>query len=80
MPYLRVNLVALSLLVACFVGVTPSAAIGQVSIGQGMNAPVFALAVNGTDVYAGGYFTTAGGVSANGIAKWDGTTWAPLGC
>jgi len=27
----------------------------------------------------GGAFTTAGGVSANGIAKWDGTQWSALG-
>ena len=40
---------------------------------------VSALAVNGTDLYAGGWFTTAGGVSANCIAKWDGTAWSPLG-
>jgi Domain of unknown function (DUF4347)/Bacterial cadherin-like domain len=31
------------------------------------------------DIDAGGEFTTAGGVSANNIAKWNGTTWAPLG-
>jgi hypothetical protein len=28
---------------------------------------------------AGGSFNTAGGVSAFGIARWDGTTWSPLG-
>lgn len=30
-------------------------------------------------LYAGGNFTTAGGVSANRIAKWDGSSWSPLG-
>jgi hypothetical protein len=40
---------------------------------------VLALAVAGSDLYAGGDFTTAGGVSANGIAKWNGTTWSALG-
>lgn len=40
---------------------------------------VKAIAVKGTDVYAGGTFTTAGGVPANGIAKWDGTSWSALG-
>ena len=30
-------------------------------------------------LYAGGDFTTAGGVAANYIARWDGTTWHPLG-
>ncbi len=40
---------------------------------------VYALAVSGTDLYAGGYFTTAGGVTANNIAKWDGNAWSALG-
>ena len=41
---------------------------------------VCALAVlpNG-DLVAGGGFTTAGGVSANGIARWNGTSWSALG-
>lgn len=30
-------------------------------------------------VYAGGTFTNAGGVAVNRIAKWDGSTWSPLG-
>jgi hypothetical protein len=50
-----------------------------VSLGSGMNAHVGALAVIGTDLYAGGYFTTAGGVTANGIAKWNGLAWSALG-
>lgn len=37
-----------------------------------------ALAGNG-DVYVGGTFTQAGGVAANGIAKWNGTVWSSLG-
>ncbi len=28
---------------------------------------------------AGGRFTTANGVAANGVASWNGTTWSPLG-
>ena len=40
---------------------------------------VYALAVSGTNLYAGGYFTTAGGVTANYIAKWDGSAWSALG-
>ncbi len=31
------------------------------------------------NLYAGGDFTTAGGVSANHIAKWDGSAWSALG-
>src|ERR1041384_66215 len=40
---------------------------------------VYALAVSGNDLYAAGRFTTAGGVAANSIAKWDGTNWSALG-
>ena len=39
----------------------------------------YALAVSGSDVYAGGDFTTAGGSAANNIAKWDGSSWSALG-
>jgi hypothetical protein len=46
-------------------------------------AVLTALAVfddgSGSALYAGGFFTTAGGVSANRIAKWNGTRWSPLG-
>ncbi|MEO8285003.1 MAG: S-layer homology domain-containing protein [Chloroflexota bacterium] len=45
----------------------------------GMNHLVNSIAVSGTDVYAGGYFTETGGIPANRIAKWDGTTWSALG-
>lgn len=31
------------------------------------------------DIIAGGNFPTAGGVSATGVARWDGTSWSPLG-
>ena len=40
---------------------------------------VMTLAWDGTNLYAGGNLTTAGDVTANGVAKWDGTTWSPLG-
>jgi hypothetical protein len=44
-----------------------------------MNGGVYALAVSGTTLYAGGGFTTAGGVTANRIAAWDGSAWSALG-
>ena len=44
-----------------------------------MNGGVSALAVSGNDVYAAGWFTTAGGEAANFIAKWNGTSWSALG-
>ncbi len=31
------------------------------------------------ELYAGGRFTSAGSVAANSVARWDGTTWTPLG-
>ena len=34
------------------------------ALGTGVNGFVYALAVAGTDVYAGGFFTTAGGAPA----------------
>jgi hypothetical protein len=44
------------------------------------NSPdVYALAVSGSSLYAGGTFTIAGGVSATNIAKWDGSAWSALG-
>ena len=54
------------------------------ALGSGMtniygNARVYALAVSGTNLYAGGYFTGAGGVSATNIAQWNGSSWSALG-
>lgn len=34
---------------------------------------------SGSALYAGGDFTLAGGVAAHGVAKWDGSTWSPVG-
>ncbi|MCW5551529.1 MAG: hypothetical protein KIS67_05105 [Verrucomicrobiae bacterium] len=54
------------------------------AFGGGLNDDVNALAVSGTNVYAGGGFTRAtnsGGasVTVNRIARWDGDTWSPVG-
>src|SRR6202158_5493601 len=64
-------------------------------LGIGMDRPVSALTAfvepsdvhalavfadgSGPALYAGGFFTQAGGVAANHIARWDGTQWSPLG-
>jgi ubiquitin-protein ligase len=46
----------------------------------GMNETVTALAIGpDSTLYAGGLFTTAGGVTANRIAKWNGSAWSALG-
>ncbi|MCB9134530.1 MAG: hypothetical protein H6636_03830 [Anaerolineales bacterium] len=45
-----------------------------------LNNYVFALAVSGTDVYVGGWFTNTAGIpEADYIAKWDGANWSALG-
>lgn len=44
-----------------------------------MSGRVYAIAVSGSDVYAGGVFVEAGGVPANRIARWDGSSWHALG-
>ena len=43
-----------------------------------MNGTVYVLAVSGSDLYAGGNFTMAGGSEAHDIAKWNGSSWAAL--
>ena len=49
----------------------------------GLSDDVHALAVfddgSGPALYAAGYFLSAGEVTVNRIAKWDGTVWSPLG-
>ncbi len=63
--------------------------VAWVPLGTGLGASpsdkVYALTVfddgagDGPALYAGGEFTTAGGAPANRIAKWDGSTWSPVG-
>jgi trimeric autotransporter adhesin len=56
-------------------------------VGGGFNLAVRALAVYDADgsgpepamLHAGGHFTRAGSTVVNGIARWDGTAWLPLG-
>src|SRR6185503_7104233 len=50
------------------------------ALGSGLNGLVYAIAVDGTDIYVGGQFTDAGGnANADRIAKWNGTSWSALG-
>ncbi|MBX3323096.1 MAG: hypothetical protein KF757_08920 [Phycisphaeraceae bacterium] len=54
-------------------------------LGSGINGDVYALtAFSDTPtgepaLYAGGFFTQAGGTPANAIARWNGSAWSPLG-
>ncbi len=56
------------------------------ALGSGLGGPSDAVAAlaafddgHGPALYAGGSFTTAGGVTANHIAKWKGSAWSPVG-
>jgi RHS repeat-associated protein len=43
------------------------------------NGTVYALGVFNGSLYAGGLFSSIGGVQARRIARWDGSSWSPLG-
>lgn len=51
-------------------------------LGTGTNGPIYATLEfedsQGKGLIAAGSFWSAGGQSANNIARWDGTTWSPL--
>lgn len=49
------------------------------SMGSGMSGAVSTLMLSGGNLYAGGTFTTAGGVLVNNVARWNGTNWNALG-
>ena len=55
------------------------------ALGNGTDGSIVALSVfddgkgGGPALYAGGAFTTAGGITMNNIARWDGAAWSPLG-
>jgi hypothetical protein len=51
------------------------------NLGSGINGSgtVNAIATSGGNVYVGGTFTIAGGVTANRIAMWNGSSWSSLG-
>jgi hypothetical protein len=50
-------------------------------LSSGANQRVLSIESQNTqnNIYAGGIFTSIGGVLANRIAKWDGNTWSALG-
>ncbi len=47
-------------------------------MGTGLNDYPVTLAALGTNLFAGGNFTMAGGVAANRIARWDGHQWSDV--
>jgi hypothetical protein len=52
---------------------------GIPGVAAGDGEYVYALAVSGSTLYVGGIFGGAGGVSANNIAQWNGSSWSALG-
>lgn len=50
-----------------------------VAVGSGLNNTGRALVAYGSHLYAGGSFTTAGGVSTSRIARWNGSSWSAVG-
>ncbi len=56
---------------------------GTVTMNSAFEATIFALTAfddgGGEELYAGGEFEVAGGVSADGLAKWNGVMWLPVG-
>lgn len=86
------NRFAVALAAAVMLAALPPAASAQCGPGwnttigvPGMNGTVRCMLVwddgkgGGPALYVGGEFTTAGGFTVNGIAKWDGRIWTPLG-
>jgi len=53
--------------------------LGTGTTGGYFDGLVFGLAAFEGDLVAGGAFDTAGGVTANNIARWDGQAWHPIG-
>lgn len=49
------------------------------TLGLGTSDMIEAVAVYQDKLYAGGEFTSAGGLTTKGVASWDGTTWSEVG-
>ncbi len=59
-------------------GLTLGGAPWQPNVGHGYSMAVLDLG-DGPKLYVGGRFTTAGGISVNNIARWDGQQWSAVG-
>ena len=52
---------------------------GWVDLGSSFNGPVYSIGIKtASDIYIGGAFTSAGGLTVNNIVKWSGSTWSVL--
>ena len=52
---------------------------GVVTAGPALIPSVRSFLSDGGALYIGGFFTRVGGVSADNVARWDGTSWSALG-
>jgi hypothetical protein len=48
------------------------------ALGDGLNNEAYSLATDGINLYVGGLFVTAGGITVNRIAKYAGETWSAI--
>jgi hypothetical protein len=60
-------------------GGTRWSALGSGVNSNGIIGNVYDMATDGTQLYVGGTFNSAGGQTANYVAKWDGSSWSALG-
>lgn len=56
-----------------------SSGVGAEGSSASTNTNVKAILAIGTDIYIGGQFRSIMNVRCNGIARWDGTNWNPVG-
>jgi len=57
----------------------PFVADGEIGVSGIFSGSVVSMMVWNGDLIVGGVFETAGGQTVNGIVRWDGTQWHPLG-
>jgi hypothetical protein len=68
------------LLLTCCLSITTFAQTGQWdSVDNSLNDAISTLYVDSNYLYAGGWFTQAGGKQANYIARWNGKEWDSIG-
>ncbi len=75
----KFNLIVIIVSFLFLVNLNSSEAQNFAALGSGTNATVWSVLVFDGDLIVGGEFTTAGGVTVNRIAKWNGTNWSALG-